>query len=133
MRRPVLNGDGVRLQLEVGGDLGADAVELDEATLQLRGELLELDVDNVERPAGGPPPPGTRGVESAIVGTLVVTATREVVGAVIRVVAGWLGRSSGRSVKLEIDGDSIEVTDPSAEDQRRLIAAFLERHTRAAN
>ena len=127
-----MNGADVRLHLEVAGDVGADAAELDDAALQLRRELLELDVEDVERPAGGPPPAGTRAVEAALIGTLVVTATRELVGAVIRVVAGWLSRSSGRSVKLEIDGDSIDVTDPSAEDQRRLIEAFLARHTWAA-
>jgi len=58
----------------------------------------------------------------------VVTATQELVGAVVRVVMGWLGRRPGRAVKLEIAGDSIEVTDPSSEDQRRLIEAFLAHH-----
>jgi hypothetical protein len=50
------------------------------------------------------------------------------VGAVVRAVSGWLGRRPNRSVTLEIDGDSIHVTDPSAEDQQRLIDAFLVRH-----
>jgi hypothetical protein len=125
--------DDLRLQIEVGVEPDADAAELDEATLQLRRELLELDVEDVERPVGEPPPPGTRAVEAAIVGTLVVTATSELVGAVVHAIAHWLGRRPGRSVKLAIAGDSIEVTDPSAEEQRQLIAVFLARHTGSAS
>jgi len=123
-----VDGAGVKLRIDVGVEPDADAAELDEATQQLRRELLELDVDGVERPSAGPPPPGTRAVEAALLGTLLVTATRELVSAVVRAVTGWLGRRPGRSVKLEIAGDWIEVTDPSAEDQQRLIAAFLAHH-----
>jgi hypothetical protein len=124
-----MEGEGLTLRIDVGVEPDADAAGLDEATLQLRDELLELDVEDVERPIGGVPPPGTRAVEAALLGTLVVTATQELVGAVVRAVTGWLGRSRNRSVKLDIAGDSIEVTDPSAEDQRRLIEAFLARHS----
>ncbi len=128
----VMDGEAVELRIDVRIEPDADAAELDEATLQLRRELLELDVQDIERPSAGPPPAGTRAVEEALLGTLVVTATRELVDTLVHVVAGWLRRSSNRSVKLEIDGDSIEVTDPSAEDQRRLIEAFLARHAAAS-
>jgi hypothetical protein len=50
--------------------------------------------------------------------------------AVIGAVQSWLGSRKGRSVKLELDGDSIEVTGMSASDQRELIDAFVVRHTR---
>jgi hypothetical protein len=65
-----------------------------------------------------------------MLGTIVVTVTREAVEAVVKATASWLGRrtNSSESLKLEIDGDSIEITNPSAEDQRRLIEAFLARH-----
>jgi len=42
-------------------------------------------------------------------------------------------RGANRSVKLEIAGDSTHVTDPSAEDQRRLIEALLARQAVASN
>lgn len=118
----------MKLRIDLSIEPDADAAELDEATLQLRRELLQLDVDEIERPATGPPPPGTRAVEAAVLGTLVVSATQELVGAVVRAVAGWLSRRPDRRIKLEIADDSIEVTDPSEEDQRRLIAAFITRH-----
>ena len=123
--------DVVRVEIEVGVEPDADADELDEATLQLRGELLELDVEGVERPAAAAPPPGARAVEAALVGTLMVTAAKDLGGAVVGAVADWLSRRRSRSVKLQIDGDCIEVTDPSADDQRQLIEAFLARHVPA--
>jgi hypothetical protein len=125
---PSMEGQTVELRIELGLESDADAEELDEAAGHLRRQLLELDVADVERPAAGSPPPGARAVESMLLGTLVVTATQELVGAVVRAVAGWLARRPHSSVKLEIGGDAIEVSDPSADEQQRLIAAFLARH-----
>jgi hypothetical protein len=118
----------VKLRIDLGVEPDADAAELDDATRTLRRELLELDVETVERPSGGPAPAGTRAVDAALLGTLLVTAADELVGAVIQRVLGWLGRRASRSVKLEIDGDSIELTNPSAEEERKLVATFLARH-----
>lgn len=118
----------VQLQVEVDLEADADAVELDEATRRLRQELLELDVEDVERPASAAPPEGARGVETAILGTLLITASGEVIAAVVRRVESWLTRRSSRSVKLAIEGDSIELTDLSSGDQKRLLEAFLARH-----
>jgi len=118
------------LELRVGLELepGADAAEVEERTLQLRGELLELDVDDVRQPSVGPPPVGAKGVDSALVGTLVVTAGREAVSAVVRLVAGWFSRGGGRSVKLQVGDDVLELSDASREEQRRVVEAFLARH-----
>jgi hypothetical protein len=55
-------------------DADADAAELQDATSQLRRELLELDVDAVKAPAGGEAPLGTRGAVGAEIGTLLVAA-----------------------------------------------------------
>jgi Effector Associated Constant Component 1 len=123
-----MEGEELKLRIDVSVERDADAAELYEATLQLRSELLELDVEDVERAVDGSPPPGARAVEAALMGTLVVTVAHDVISAVLQTVAGWLHRRPDRSVKLAIGGDSIEVTDPSAEDQQRLIEAFLSRH-----
>jgi hypothetical protein len=118
----------IQLQVQVGLEGDADPAEFDEATSLLRQELLDLNVDEVKRPSAGSPPPGTRGAETVALGTLLVTASREIVAAAVRVVASWLARRPSRTVKLAIDGDSIELTDVRAEDQRRLLEAFLARH-----
>ena len=124
--------DVLQMQVDIGIESDADAAELDEATVQLRQNLLQLEVEDVERPPGEPPPPGARAVDAAVLGTLIVSAGPAVIGTVVQTLAGWLSRRPSRSLKLEIGGDSIELTDVSAEDQQRLIEAFVARHATQA-
>ena len=123
-----MSGSGIALRLEVGLERDADAAEIEDATSQLRSELLELDVDDVTASSGGPAPAGTRGPAAAEIGTLLVAAGRVAIGPVVAAIASWVARRSSRSVKLTIDGDSIEVSNVSPEDQRELIESFLARH-----
>jgi hypothetical protein len=118
----------IGLSLEIGLEPDADAAELDHATSQLRQELLELDVDRVDLPAGEPAPEGTRGIEAAALGTLLVGAGRGAIGPILQTISSWVARRSSRSVKITIDGDSLELTNASHEDQRRLVESFLARH-----
>jgi hypothetical protein len=115
------------LRIEVALPDGADAEELDEATRALRGELLELDVDAVERPAE-PAPAGARAVDAAVLGTLVVGLGRSALTVVTGMLERWVARAGNRSVVLELEGDRIEVSGVSAADQHRLIEAFVARH-----
>jgi hypothetical protein len=124
-----MGGGPLKLRIDIGLEPDAAASELDKATLQLRRELLELDVEDVERPTAGPSPRGARAVDAALLGTVIVTAGSELVRAAVQAAIRWFSRRDQTgSIKLEIDGDSIEVTDPSVEDQRRLIEMFLARH-----
>ena len=125
-------GSNLELRVDLRLEPDADAVELEDATLSLRDELLELDVDAVERPPAGPPPEGAKAVEATILGTLVVEAGKDVIAAVIGAIQGWLGRGKSRSVKLQLGQDTIEITDLNAEDQHRLIEVFLARHVEAS-
>ena len=116
------------IQVDLGPD--ADAEEVAEATLQLRRELLDLDVNSVEMPPGGQPPPGTRGVELAALGALLVSVTQsELLAPVLAAIRSWLGGSPQRSIKLELEGDTLELTGISATEQRRLVDEWLQRHT----
>ena len=58
-----------------------------------------------------------------IMGFLVVTA-----------VLGWLGRGhdSPRKVRLEVEGDVLELSGASSEEQDRLVEMFLSRHAAEA-
>lgn len=114
--------------MDLGVDRDEDAAELDEAARQLQRELLELDVEDVQRVREDAPPPGARGVDAAVLGSLAVTAGKEVLGAVVRAIVQWIGRRADRSVKLTIGDDSIEVSNVSAEEQRQLVESFLARH-----
>jgi hypothetical protein len=116
------------IQVELGPD--ADDEEVAEATLQLRRELLDLDVDSVDLPTAGQPPPGTRGVELAALGALLVSVTQsQLLAPVMAAVRSWLGGSPQRSIKLELEGDTLELTGISSTEQRRLVDEWLQRHT----
>ncbi|MDQ3104701.1 MAG: hypothetical protein M3Q87_05695 [Actinomycetota bacterium] len=109
-------------------DVEADSERLDELTLALRRELLELDVDDVERLSAGQAPVGTRGFDVATVGALLVTlsSSASAVGSLITTVRGWLMHApAGRSVELAIGDKSIKLSGATNEQQERLIHEFL--------
>jgi hypothetical protein len=117
--------ESVSLQVDLDLGVGADAEELDEAARELLRELSELDVESVERVSAGAPPPGARAAEVLALGSLVVTLGRGALGAVAGVLQAWLARRSGRTVKLTLGTDSIEISGGSAAYQRQLIETFL--------
>jgi hypothetical protein len=114
------------------GEEGADSERLDLLAGYLRKDLLTLDVEDVTALRAGPAPPGSRGLDVAAVGALLVTVGRSAqgVGKVVAAVKAWLGRGSGvkRMVRVEIDGDVLELTHASAADQDRLISLFVQKH-----
>jgi hypothetical protein len=115
------------VQVAVGPD--GDAEEIAEATLQLRRELLDLDLDAVQVPGAGEPPPGAKAVDVAAPGALLVQlADSQLLAAVVAAVGSWQGGSSRRSIKLELDGDALELTGVSSKEQRRLTEEWLARH-----
>lgn len=116
------------MELRIDADeAGADDEERTLLAGRLRRELLDADVDAVEPVAAGPAPDGSKGVELAAVGALLVSLAPNALTAVVDLVRRWLGNRDGRSVKLTIDGDTIEVTGVSTETQRELIDAWLRR------
>ena len=115
------------VKVAVGPD--GDAEEIAQATWQLRRELLELDVDSVEMPSAGEPPQGSRAVDVATVGALVVNmADSQLLAAAVAAVRSWLAGSSRRSIKLGLGGDVLELTGVSSKEQRRLTDEWLARH-----
>lgn len=115
------------VQVVIGPD--GDAEEIAEATLRLRRELLDLDVDSLEVPAAGKSPPGSRAVDVAALGALLVhLADPEMLAGVVAAVRSWLSGSSRRSIKLELGGDVLELTGVSSQEQRRLTDEWLARH-----
>jgi hypothetical protein len=112
----------------------ADRLRLDDLSRQLRGELLEADgTEAVDPLTAGEAPPGTRSGLATVAGALLVTVQPHL-GAVVRVVSllkEWLARSDGgRSIRLEVDGDVIELTGASTELQEKLVAEWIARRAR---
>jgi hypothetical protein len=122
---------GLRVQLS---EEDADAERLDALTGYLRGELLQLDVGDVSALRAGVPPPGARALDVAAIGGLLVTLGGSADGlrSVVSAVREWLRRGDGtrRMVRLELDGDALELSEASAADQERLIALFVGRHSK---
>jgi hypothetical protein len=118
------------LDIRVGAGPDADTEEVAETTLQLRHELLDLEVDAVELPSGGEAPPGSRGVELAALGALLVTVSQsQLLAPVIAAIRAWVDGRPQRSIRLELDGDVLELSGVSSTEQRRLTEAWLRRHT----
>jgi hypothetical protein len=130
-------GDGkgwamdVELRLQISEE-EADTARLAVVTGYLRAELLQLDIENVTTSQSRDLPPGARVVGVAAVGTLLVALGQSADGlqSVVSAIRAWLRRGEGtqRTVRLEIDGDKLELTRVSAADQERLIELFVSRH-----
>jgi hypothetical protein len=111
----------------------ADSERLETLAGLLRSDLLELDVDDVTALRVGAAPPGSRGWDAATIGGLLVTLGHSGSGlaAVVGVVRAWLTRSAGvrRTVRVEIGGDVLELSQASLADQDRLVSMFVRTHT----
>jgi hypothetical protein len=107
---------------------GADAERLEQLTLALRRELLQLEIDDVEPMRTGPAPEGTRALDVTAVGALLVTLTSSAaaLASVVDTVRGWLNQGSqGRSVELTIGDKTLKLTGASDEQQEQLVREFL--------
>src|SRR5579859_3483733 len=110
----------------------ADAERLDTLTRYLRGELAELPLAGISSPTAGELPPGARAVDPAAVGSLLLMLgqSADSIRSVIEVVRGWLGRGSAdRTVRLELDGDVLELSAATDRERAELIDLFVARHT----
>ena len=119
------------LRLQLSED-GADAERLAALTGYLRAELLQLDVEDVTALPAGAPPPGARAFSADTVGALLIALGQSAEGlrSVVSTIRDWLRRGDGtqRTVRLELGGDALELSQASAADQERLIELFVRRH-----
>ncbi|HET7432252.1 MAG TPA: hypothetical protein VFJ89_12160 [Nocardioides sp.] len=124
-------GDQVLLELfETRDDHTPEEVE--EQTQGLRRELLDLEeVGAVGRASAGEAPPGSRAVDVAALGALIVAVepTITALSHVVSVVRDWLshrgGPAGGGSVKITVNGQSIELSAATADQQHELVDEFI--------
>ena len=121
-------GEAVAVTVEIASAADVDAARLEELTASLRRELIDLDVEAVERVEDDAAPAGAKVGEVLALGALVVKVAKSAgsVAAVVRALQDWAARG-GRSVKLDVGGDTIELTGASRAQQDRLIEAWIER------
>jgi len=116
---------------------GADDVRLEDLSRLLRDELLQLpEASSVDAMTTGEAPPGTRGGLVAEAGALVVTAPPQVAAlvAVVGSVWRWLRRGGNgqRTIRLEVDGDVLELSGATDALQEKLVEDWISRHSTSA-
>ncbi|MBP5972618.1 hypothetical protein HW132_07715 [Brasilonema sp. CT11] len=120
----------IQLKLKIDAEEEADNEELEQLTRQLRKRLLELD-DVVSADFLGEKKVSKGAKGEPITTTLIVTlfATGGVVTTLIKAIETWLTRD--RSVTIEEkNGDKLQMTGISSEEQRRIIDAWISCHTK---
>jgi hypothetical protein len=116
-----------RLLVRVIRPADGDDAELAELAADLRGQLLGLDVDAVEPLAIDEVPEGSKGLGAAIGWLTVQLGMVTKLSGLVHKVRSWT-RRTGQAVEISIGGDVLKVTGPTAEQQERIIDAWLSRH-----
>ena len=111
-------------------DPGTDPEDRERLGRQLRDELRDLDVDGVSTVDSGPPPPGSKGVGTALTEWLVtLSGGGGVFVSVIGTIKAWLGgRAGAHKVTVTIDGDTLELSSATAAERAELVETFVRRH-----
>lgn len=126
-----------KLFIKINPSLEDDIEDLANLTQQLRKELLELDVDNVDLRDGGQAPKGSKSANAIPDGLLVH------IGAVVSIelflqhiyprIHSWLMRNERgktdrtRSVTLDFEGDNLEVKGSDDQGRQRQIDEWINR------
>lgn len=114
------------LRVHLEGYPDSDADERAELAGGLRRNLLELDVDDVSHPVAAAPPDGAKG--TALEWAQLVVTFAGALPPVIGALRAWLGRHTGAALTLDYGGESIRITNATAEEQAILIDEWLRRH-----
>ena len=125
-----LSREPAQLAVALDPGPGADEDELERLVLGLRTELLELDVEDVEPLTDGAAPDGARGLEAIAVGALIVRVIRspEALRALTGTIRRWLGPRPERSVRIELDGDVLQLSGATGAETEKLVDAWIARH-----
>jgi hypothetical protein len=122
---------GGKLEIEIDAGADSDEEELAELTRRLRDELVQLDVLSVDLArSSGEIPEGAKAIEAAALGALVVNlaSSSGVLAAIGTGIRRWLQRQRAGTVKLTIDGDTIELDRAPSAEQERLVELWIARH-----
>ncbi|WP_433380100.1 hypothetical protein [Streptosporangium sp. CA-115845] len=128
-RRARPNGSA-SFRIEIGLGPWGLPEEVAQAAVLLRRDLLQLDILAVDAIPSALPE-GAKGVDVGTIGVMLVSLVEPVgITAVIDLISAWVGRGPGRSVRIELGEDVLEITRVSRADQRRLIDHWIERHAK---
>jgi hypothetical protein len=89
----------LKLQVEGGHDQTSE--ELDTASRQLRGELLDLPVESVDWIVSQDAPAGAKSAEVITLGTMAVTVLPIFIPKIIEFLQSWVARHDGKTIKVK--------------------------------
>jgi hypothetical protein len=121
-----------RIILAFPDDGEASAEERDTRARQLRREMLDLDVDAIEYAHGDAPPSGSKAVDVAEVGTLIVAIANSAsaILGLVNALHAWRQRNRRHDVLVTLNGELLQVSGLSSTAQQELTKEWLERAMR---
>ena len=93
-----------------------DDEEIDKVSRRLYRELIDLDVDSVERISMGIVPEGAKSVDPTLLGLLIVSVGPIMLTKFLEFLHAWCMRDESRTVKIKMQaksGDAIEIEVPT--------------------
>jgi hypothetical protein len=112
--------------ISVGDITEADAEELASQASQLANELRELDAVNTAEPVQDVEdrPEGIKGGVVDFSTLLVTLSGASGITAFVTTLGSWLSRDRSRTLKIQVAGQSLELTGVSAKEQEDLVRWF---------
>lgn len=120
----------MELRIVLEPDPDTDPEDAERLGRQLRDQLRDLDVDDVEPVEGTPPPPGAKsGLVTSLTEWLVTLAGGGLLAPVIGTIRAFLSRGAGdHKITVIIDGDTLELGRATDAERARIVDAFVRRH-----
>jgi Effector Associated Constant Component 1 len=115
-------------RIEVLGWIDSDDEERAKLSRLLRGELLRLpDIAHVEHERSSQASHGAKAGEVLEWATLVVELAGGLSG-LVAALRSWTRRNEGVTIRLSLDGDELEIREPSTEERAALVDSWLRSH-----
>lgn len=122
-------GEPIEIMLHVDAGTESDDQDVTDLTRRLADDIRELDVDSVKPLRTGIGPEGSKAIEPFSFGALVVTlASSSALTALIKTINSWIVRQKRGSVTIKIGDEELTLT-PTADEQRQIVANWLDRHS----
>lgn len=113
-------------------EVGVDDDEREQLARQLGAELNELDIESLTAVGGRHAPPGSKGADTWGDWLIILSSSGGVFSSVLATLQDWLSRHrEAHTVKVVMDGDTLELSGATAGEQADIVRAFVRRHSRA--
>jgi hypothetical protein len=119
------------VRIVVGSDRDADLTALTRWTTQLSAELMAAGL-RPSRPHDPELPEATKSAGITLTQLVVALASSSVLVAVVRTVQSFATRARGSKIRVELDGDAIELDNADDDQRQQIVDLWLARHVAEA-